>query len=99
MRKYTQDEKIEAMRFFEEGFSAREIFEVLNIPLGTLYRWKSTDPKSEQISEVDRESSKDKETIEDLRRRIEVLEKKLRRSSEEVEYTDKPKVGLSFKKN
>jgi hypothetical protein len=48
MNKYTAVQKHEAMKFFEEGFSAREIFEVLEIPIGTLHRWKSQAPKVQQ---------------------------------------------------
>lgn len=57
MEKYTKEQKLEVAKFFEEGFSAREIFEVTNIPVGTLYRWKheakASDPKAQQV-EVNR---------------------------------------------
>ena len=53
MEKYTKEQKLEVAKFFEEGFSAREIFEVTNIPVGTLYRWKheakASDPKAQQV--------------------------------------------------
>lgn len=53
MEKYTKEQKLEVAKFFEEGFSAREIFEVTNIPVGTLYRWKheakASDPKARQV--------------------------------------------------
>lgn len=56
MEKYTKEQKLEVAKFFEEGFSAREIFEVTNIPVGTLYRWKheakASDPKAEQIDTI-----------------------------------------------
>lgn len=55
MEKYTKEQKLEVAKFFEEGFSAREIFEVTNIPVGTLYRWKheakTSDPKAEQVED------------------------------------------------
>lgn len=55
MEKYTKEQKLEVAKFFEEGFSAREIFEVTNIPVGTLYRWKheakASDPKAQQVED------------------------------------------------
>lgn len=45
MDKYTEEQKIEALKFFEDGCTAREIFEVMDIPMGTLYRWKSEHAK------------------------------------------------------
>lgn len=56
MEKYTKEQKLEVAKFFEEGFSAREIFEVTNIPVGTLYRWKheakASDPKAQQVDTI-----------------------------------------------
>ena len=67
MKKYTHEQKLEALKLFEEGFSAREIFEALEIPTGTLYRWKSEDPKPQQpVAESDE--------LLQLRHRVEYLE-------------------------
>ena len=86
MKKYTQNQKIEALKFFEEGFSAREIFEVLEIPIGTLYRWKSEDPKSKQPFAEGEELLRLRRRVEELEKYIEKLEraKEKRRDSEQT---------------
>lgn len=41
MKKYTPEQKLEVLKFFEDGCTVQEIFEASKIPKGTLYRWKS----------------------------------------------------------
>ena len=74
MKKYTNEQKLAALRSFEDGFTAKEIFEVLGIPEGTLYRWKSEglrspDPKSERSSSKSSITFEDSSS-EDLRREL-----------------------------
>ena len=57
MRKYSQQEKEEALRFFEENFTVKQISEVLAIPEGTLYRWKS-EGSSKKIEKSEGSSKK-----------------------------------------
>jgi Transposase len=98
MRKYTQEQKIEALKFFEDGFSAREIFEVLEIPIGTLYRWKSEDSKPQQTVAEGDELLQLRDKVEQLESKTSYLEKyidKLERAKEgsrDYEDFDKPKL-------
>jgi Transposase len=95
MRKYTQEQKIEALKFFKDGFSAREIFEVLEIPIGTLYRWKSEDSKPQQTVAEGDELLQLRDKVEQLESKTSYLEKyinKLEQSSRDYEDFDKPKL-------
>ena len=47
--KYTDEQREEVFAFFEEGCTAREIFEVTGIPIGTINRWRS-ERRSSKIS-------------------------------------------------
>lgn len=104
--KYTPEQQTEALKFFDQGFTGPEISSVLNIKLGTLYRWKSEelrrkvqDPTSktfEGINELDEDLRRKDATIEDLRSRVEVLEKyinKLKRDEESTRSYEEPVKG------
>ena len=87
--KYTTEQQAEALRFFEEGFTGPEISQVLNIKLGTLYRWKSevlrrnlpdaTSKSFDGVFDLDEGLRRQEKTYEDLRRRVEVLENYINR--------------------
>ena len=96
MNKYTDERKMEALKFFEEGCTAREIFEVLNIPMGTLYRWKSElrDPKSQQIVAGGDELLQLRQRVEKLEAYIAKIE---RAKAKEQDYEDSP-TTLLFKR-
>ena len=72
--KYTDEQREEVFAFFEEGCTAREIFEVTGIPIGTINRWRS-ERRSSKIS-ADEDLRRE---CEDLRRRVEVLESYINR--------------------
>ncbi len=82
MKKYTQEQKISALKLFEEGFSAREIFEELEIPVGTLNRWKSEQDDAEGIESL-RLRVKD---LEERLTKIEQINERNRRSRESENY-------------
>lgn len=88
MKKYTPEDKLEILTLFEEGeFSMKEISENFDIPMGTLYRWKSDRPskiiedlrsiKSEEsskiIEDLRRELAETRERTEDLRRDLDEI--------------------------
>lgn len=104
--KYTEEQRTEALKFFEEGFSGPEISKFLNIKIGTLYRWKSEflrstidNPKIntlEGINELDEGLRSSNLSIEDLRRRVEVLESYingLKRAEEKSRNYEEPTSG------
>ena len=72
--KYTGEQREEVFAFFEEGCTAREIFEVTGIPIGTINRWRS-ERRSSKIS-ADEDLRRE---CEDLRRRVEALESYINR--------------------
>lgn len=72
--KYTDEQREEVFAFFEEGCTAREIFEVTGIPIGTINRWRS-ERRSSKIS-ADEDLRRE---CEDLRRRVEALESYINR--------------------
>ncbi len=89
--KYTDEQKQEVFAFFEEGCTAREIFEVTNIPIGTINRWRSERRSSNKYVDEDLRSE-----CEDLRRRVEELEKyinKLKRDEESTRSYEEPVKG------
>jgi hypothetical protein len=53
LRKYTEEQRLEALRLLEEGFSPKEISVAYDIPTGTLYRWKSELPKQNQLKQIE----------------------------------------------
>ena len=105
MEKYTKEQKIEVAKFFEEGFTAREIFEVTQIPIGTLYRWKSEakpDPKaqradnlgsSDNLGSILAELASVNEQLADVKEQLaealKWINAKKKREAKELEYTDK----------
>ncbi len=86
--KYTDEQREEVFAFFEEGCTAREIFEVTGIPIGTINRWRS-ERRSSKISadedlrreceDLRRECEDLRRECEDLRRRVEPLESYINR--------------------
>ena len=72
--KYTDEQREEVFAFFEEGCTAREIFEVTGIPIGTINRWRS-ERRSSKIS-ADEDLRRE---CEDLRRRVDALENYINR--------------------
>ena len=79
--KYTDEQREEVFAFFEEGCTAREIFEVTGIPIGTINRWRS-ERRSSKISadeDLRRECEDLRRECEDLRRRVEALESYINR--------------------
>ena len=79
--KYTEEQREEVFAFFEEGCTAREIFEVTEIPIGTINRWRS-ERRSSKISadeDLRRECEDLRRECEDLRRRVEPLESYINR--------------------
>lgn len=79
--KYTDEQREEVFSFFEEGCTAREIFEVTGIPIGTINRWRS-ERRSSKIS-ADEDLRIECEDLriecEYLRRRVEALESYINR--------------------
>lgn len=76
MKKYTKQQKLEALKFFEQGFGAREISEVLKIPVGTLYRWKSEDPKPQQTGTSGAELLQLGQKVEELEKLVKIWQPK-----------------------
>ena len=97
MEKYTKEQKLEVAKFFEEGFSAREIFEVTNIPVGTLYRWKheakASDPKAQQVvpnTQLDELQARVSELEAELAEISKWVARKKKAEAKERGYSDEP---------
>ena len=86
--KYTDEQREEVFAFFEEGCTAREIFEVTGIPIGTINRWRS-ERRSSKIS-ADEDLRRE---CEDLRRRVEVLENYINKSKKKKSDWEEPVKG------
>ena len=112
MKTYTHEQKLEALKFFEDGCTAREIFEVTQIPIGTLYRWKSegsSKVSSEDLrSEDSVEDLRSEDSVEDLRSEIAELRRlledirpwalrKIKAEARENEYKEATASGFVFK--
>jgi hypothetical protein len=104
MKTYTHEQKLEALKFFEDGCTAREIFEVTQIPIGTLYRWKS-----EGSSKISSEDLRSEDSVEDLRSEIAELRRlledirpwalrKIKAEARENEYKEATASGFVFKR-
>ena len=93
MKKYTKGQKEEVFSLLEGGCTARDIFESMGIPTGTVNRWRSERRSSKISADEDIRSECEylrrrvedlRSERDDLRRRVEALESYINKSKKEM---------------
>lgn len=100
MRKYLPEQKDMALRLFEEGFTARQIFEDFGIPIGTLNRWKAeakTDSTEDKDARIEYLETQVSDLITQLKEVKEWVDRKKRAEAKERDYAP-PTTGFQLKR-